>query len=58
MDSEEDVLLEKWNKPLQIDHVTVRASELTPPMSLLDDDKLPAIYQPIDKVWEVVWKRL
>lgn len=54
----EDVLLNEWNKPIRVDKVTVRASELTPPMSLTEGaDKLPAIYQPIDKVFEVVWKR-
>lgn len=55
----QDVLLKTWNKPIRIDQVTVRASELTPPMSLVEEGNcLPAIYQPLDKVWEVVWKRL
>ena len=57
-DSNDDILLHQWNKPIRIQNVTVRASELCPPMSSVDDNDLPAIYQPIDKVIEVVWKRL
>ena len=52
------LLLGEWKKPILIKTVVVRASELTPAMSALDDDNLAAIYQPIDKVMDVVWKRL
>ena len=47
-----------WNRPITIQELIVRAAELCPPMSLVDEDDLPAIYQPLDKVAEVVWKRV
>lgn len=47
-----------WNKPIFIERLVVRASELCPPMSMKDDQDLPAIYQSVDKVAEVVWRRL
>jgi hypothetical protein len=47
-----------WNKPITIDQMIVRASELCPPMKLKDAQDLPAIYQTLDKVIEVVWRRL
>jgi hypothetical protein len=47
-----------WNKPIFIETMVVRASELCPPMSLKDEDGMPAVYQTLDKVIEVVWKRL
>lgn len=58
-----------WNKPLYIQQVVLRASELCPPKSLVehnvvwglndtDDIDYPAIYQPLDKVAQVVLKRL
>ncbi len=55
-----------WNKPLYIQQVVLRASELCPPKSLVergvegddDDTEYPAIYQPLDKVAQVVLKRL
>ena len=56
--SQDTLLLEGWNKPIYVEELIVRASELCPPMSLTDENGLPAIYQPLDKVWEVVWKRL
>jgi hypothetical protein len=50
--------MNEWNKPIYIEELIVRASELCPPMSCVDKDGLPAVYQPLDKVWQVVWKRL
>jgi hypothetical protein len=50
--------MNEWNKPIYIEELIVRGSELCPPMSCVDKDGLPAVYQPLDKVWEVVWKRL
>lgn len=47
-----------WNKPIFIESMIVRAAEMCPPMSLKDDDDLPAVYQTIDKVLEIVWRRL
>jgi hypothetical protein len=47
-----------WNKPIFIERLTVRASELSPPMSMKDDQDLPAIYQNVDRVAEIVWRRL
>jgi hypothetical protein len=47
-----------WNKPIAIREVIIRASEFCPPMSLLDETGMPAIYQPMDKIVEVVWKRI
>jgi hypothetical protein len=51
-------VVNEWNKPIYIEELIVRGSELCPPMSCVDRDGLPAVYQPLDKVWEVVWKRL
>ena len=47
-----------WNKPIYIERMILRSSELSPPMSMKDSDNLPAIYQSVDKLMEVVWKRL
>ncbi|KAL3938962.1 MAG: hypothetical protein SGBAC_006220 [Bacillariaceae sp.] len=47
-----------WNKPIFVEKLVVRAAEMCPPMSLHDEDKLPAVYQTIDKVIEIVWRRL
>jgi hypothetical protein len=47
-----------WNKPIFIERLVVRASELSPPMSMKDDQDLPAIYQNVDRVAEIVWRRL
>lgn len=47
-----------WNKPIFIQQMIVRASELSPPMSLKDENGLPAIYQNVDRVAEIVWRRL
>ena len=47
-----------WNKPIVIQSLVVRAAEMCPPMSLKDDDDLPAVYQTIDKVLDILWRRL
>ena len=47
-----------WNKPIYIASLIVRAAELCPPMSLKDEDDFPAVYQRIDKIIEIVWRRL
>eukprot|EP00536_Pseudo-nitzschia_multiseries_P008344 jgi/Psemu1/296883/fgenesh1_pm.210_\ len=47
-----------WNKPIFIERLVLRSSELCPPMSMKDSNNLPAIYQSVDKVMEVVWRRL
>jgi len=47
-----------WNKPIYIQKMVLRSSELCPPMSMKDEDDLPAVYQNVDKVVEVVWRRL
>lgn len=49
-----------WNRPIYIQSLVVRASELCPPMSLKDENnpEFPAVYQPIDKIVEVLWRRL
>jgi len=46
-----------WNKPIYIEKMVLRSSELCPPMSMKDDDDLPAVFQSIDKIMEVVWRR-
>jgi len=46
-----------WNKPIGIGEIVLRSSELCPPSSLLDENGLPAIYQPIEKIADVVLKR-
>ena len=47
-----------WNKPIAIHQVWIRSTELCPSMSLNDENDKPALYQPIDKVIEVVLKRV
>jgi len=47
-----------WNKPIFVEMMAVRASEMCPPMSLTDAEDLPAVYQTIDKAVEIVWRRL
>lgn len=49
-----------WNRPIFLENLVVRASELCPSMSLKDENNpdLPAVYQPIDKILEIVWRRL
>ncbi|KAG7365885.1 hypothetical protein IV203_028555 [Nitzschia inconspicua] len=47
-----------WNKPIYIQCLIIRASELSPPMSSKDENDLPAIYQKVDRVAEIVWRRL
>lgn len=59
---EDRALLKKgnWNKPILIEELVVRASELCPPLSMKDDEDpdFPAVYQRIDKIVEIVWRRL
>lgn len=49
-----------WNRPIYIETLVLRASELCPPMSSKDetDPDFPAIYQPMDKIADVVFRRL
>lgn len=47
-----------WNTPIYIESLVIRASELCPPMSAKDEDGMPAVYQRVDKVIEIVWRRL
>jgi hypothetical protein len=50
---------EEWNsRPIVVKEIVVRAAELSPPMSLTDEHGLPAIYQPIDNLVQVVWRRI
>jgi hypothetical protein len=60
---DEDERLQKkgnWNRPIFIENLVVRASELCPPMSMKDenDPEFPAVYQRVDKIVEIVWRRL
>jgi hypothetical protein len=50
--------LSSWNKPILVDRVSVRSSELCPPLSAKDENDLPALYQPIEKCIDVAWKRV
>ena len=47
-----------WNKPIYVPKVAVRASEMCPPLSAEDENGMPSLYQPFDKVLEVIWKRV
>mmetsp|Transcript_5483 Transcript_5483/g.6048 ORF Transcript_5483/g.6048 Transcript_5483/m.6048 type:complete len:526 (+) Transcript_5483:37-1614(+) len=47
-----------WNKPIYIERMVLRPSELSPSMSMVDCNNLPAIYHSVDKVVEVVLRRL
>jgi hypothetical protein len=47
-----------WNKPIWLGKVTLRAAELCPPLSAKDKEGLPAVFQPLDRCFEIVWKRV
>mmetsp|Transcript_11415 Transcript_11415/g.16753 ORF Transcript_11415/g.16753 Transcript_11415/m.16753 type:complete len:414 (+) Transcript_11415:220-1461(+) len=47
-----------WKSSGAISQLLVRASELCPPMSSFEDGSLPALYQPLDKLVDVVFKRV
>jgi len=47
-----------WNKPIYIENMVLGSSELCPPMSMKDDHNLPVIYQSVDKIMEVIWRRV
>jgi hypothetical protein len=47
-----------WNKPIIIERMILSSSELSPSLSSLDDHNLPAIYHSVDKIIEVVLRRL
>jgi hypothetical protein len=47
-----------WNKPIFIKSMMIRAAEMCPPMSLKDEQGLPAAYQTLDKAIDIVWRRL
>ncbi len=47
-----------WNKPIYIQKMVLTSSELCPPMSMKDEDNLPAVFQTVDKIGEVIWRRL
>lgn len=47
-----------WNKPIIIERMILSSSELSPSLSSLDDHNLPAIYHNVDKIVEVVLRRL
>jgi hypothetical protein len=51
-------LSSKWNKPICMEQVVVRAAELCAPLSATDKDQLPIVHQPVDKIIEVVVKRV
>jgi len=47
-----------WSKPIFLETLLVRASEMSPPISATDSDDLPAVYQNVDKILEIAWRRL
>lgn len=49
-----------WNKPIYLDKVVLRAAELCPSLSAKDDQNphLPAVYQRLDRCFEIIWKRV
>jgi len=47
-----------WNRPIYIESMVLTSSELCPPMSMKDDKQLPALFQNVDKIMEVVWRRV
>lgn len=47
-----------WNKPIYIEKMVLTSSELCPPMSMKDEDNLPAVFQSVDKIGEIIWRRL
>jgi hypothetical protein len=48
----------RWNKPIILKEITIRPAELCPPMSSVDEQGHAALYQPLEKLVEVVWKRV
>jgi hypothetical protein len=47
-----------WNKPITLKQIVIRSVELCPTVSAKDEQGLPALYQPIDALLDVVWKRI
>lgn len=47
-----------WNKPIYMERVVLRAAELCPPLSARDDNNLPLVYQDMNKILDVVIKRV
>jgi hypothetical protein len=47
-----------WNRPIWLEKVTLRAAELCPPLSSKDKDGLPLVFQPLDRSFEIIWKRV
>jgi hypothetical protein len=47
-----------WNKPITLKQIVIRSVELCPPVSVKDEEGLPVLYQPIDALIDVVWKRI
>jgi hypothetical protein len=47
-----------WNKPNTLKQIVIRSVELCPTVSAKDEGGLPASYQPIDALLDVVWKRI
>ena len=47
-----------WNKPIYIENLVLGSSELCPPMSMKDVHNLPVIFQSVEKIMEVVWRRV
>ena len=47
-----------WNKPIFLQRVIVRASEFCPSFSAFDERGFPALYQPMDKVIDILIKRI
>ena len=48
-----------WNKPIVLSRVVVKPAEFSPPLgSAQDEHGWPPVYQPLDKILDVVWKRL
>ena len=52
--------LTPWGKPIYLKQVILRAAELSPPLSCKDvnNTAFPAVYQPIDKILDIVQIRL
>jgi hypothetical protein len=47
-----------WNKPIVLQSFIIKSAEFCPPLAAKDDEGYPLLYQPINALLDVVWKRI
>lgn len=48
----------EWNKPVCVQSLHMKAAELCPPLIGKDDEGFPLLYQPLDVILDLCWKRI